>query len=110
MRRGVVFLIGLATLGTGIWLIASENSRNSLCNASSTHLLGISSSCQDVAWTYFAGFVIAGIGLVVLMFTRLMKRHELRYHARRESPTELSLRGVADPRETSIRKRRSKPQ
>jgi hypothetical protein len=92
MRRSVVFVIGLAALGTGLWLVASERTQNAACNANSSHLLGVSSSCQNVAWAYFLGFVVAGLGLIVLLFTRLMKRHELRYRGRRSSPTDLSLR------------------
>jgi hypothetical protein len=87
----VVFLLGLAVFGTGIWLLATEHSKTGGCTNAGGTLSGLSSSCQAIGWAYFAGFVVAGVGLVVLLFTRLMRRHERRYHPRPAGPPELSM-------------------
>lgn len=97
MRRGLVLFIGLAILATGIWMIATEHSRTAACNASFGtlgSLPGFSNSCQSVAWVYFGGFVATGLGLLVLLFAGLVKRHELRYRRPADKPTEFSLRDV----------------
>jgi hypothetical protein len=91
MRRGVTFVVGLCTLATGVWLIAAEHSRTAACNAASGPFSGAAASCQTVGWMYFGGFVVAGIGLMVLLFASLLRRHELPYR-RHDSLTELSLR------------------
>ncbi len=105
MRRGVVVLVGLAILGTGIWMIATEHTRNSACNSSIGALPGFSNSCQSVAWVYFGGFVATGLGVIVLLFAGLMKRHELRSRHRTDRPTEFSLRDVGshpEPHESGL--------
>lgn len=93
VRRSVAFVIGLGILATGVWLIATEHSRTAACTALSGPFSSASTSCQTVGWMYFGGFVVAGIGLMVLLFATLLKRHELPYRRHRHEPaTELSLR------------------
>jgi hypothetical protein len=94
VRRGFVFCIGAAIFGTGVWLIATEHSREAACKAATGVLPGISSSCQAIGWNYFAGFVAAAVGLIVVLFTGLMKQHELRYRGHPDRPTEFSLREI----------------
>lgn len=99
-------MVGLCILATGIWLIAAEHSRTAVCNATSGPFSGAAPSCQTVGWMFFGGFVVAGVGLMVLLFASLLKRHELPYRRQHEAVTELSLRMHArdtaadlDPRE-----------
>jgi hypothetical protein len=92
MRRGIAMIVGLCILATGIWLIAEEHSRTATCNAASGPYSGAAASCQTVGWMYFGGFVVAGIGLMVLLFATLLKRHELPYRHHDEPVTELSIR------------------
>jgi hypothetical protein len=97
MRRGVVFFFGLASIATGLWFIASEHSRTASCNASGGSLPGASPACQTIGWMYFAGFVIAGLGVMVLIFASLMKRHELRYHRQQHAAhSEIAIRMGAE--------------
>lgn len=92
MRRGIVFVLALATVATGVWLIATEHSRTAACNAATGQFPGLSPSCEQIGWMYFAGFVAVGFGLVAVLFTGLMSHHDRRSRARHDAPTELSLR------------------
>lgn len=92
MRRGVALIVGLCILATGVWLIAAEHSHTAACNAASGPYSGAAASCQTVGWMYFGGFVVAGVGLMVLLFASLLKRHELPYRHHHEAVTELSIR------------------
>lgn len=92
MRRRFVFALGAVILGTGVWLISHEHARDMACKASTNVLQPASSACQAIAWDYFAGVVVTAIGVIVLLFTVLMRRHELRYRGHRDRPTEISLR------------------
>jgi hypothetical protein len=92
MRRGVAMIIGLCILATGVWLIAAEHSHTAACNAASGPFSGAAASCQTVGWMYFGGFVVAGIGLMVLLFASLLKRHEPPYRLHHDPVTELSIR------------------
>jgi hypothetical protein len=94
VRRGFVFCIGAAIFGTGVWLIATEHSREAACKAATGLLPGVSATCQAIGWDYFAGFVAAAVGLIVVLFTGLMRRHELRYRGHPDKPTEFSLRKI----------------
>jgi hypothetical protein len=85
-------LIGLMILAAGIWLIATEHSREAACKAATGLLPGISTSCQAIGWNYFGGFVAASLGVIVLLFGALMKHHELRYRGHADKPTEFSFR------------------
>jgi hypothetical protein len=94
MRRGFVFLLGLATLATGIWLIVREHATDAVCNTPQPigSTLGTPPSCQNVAFVYFAGFVVAGAGVIVLLITWVMRRHELRYRGPSDARTDVTLR------------------
>jgi hypothetical protein len=92
MRRGLVFFIGVAILGTGIWLIATDHARDMSCKASTNVLQNISATCQAIGWDYFLGFVAAAAGVIVILFCGLIKRHEPRGHLQGDRPTEYSLR------------------
>jgi hypothetical protein len=92
MRRGVVTLAGLAVLAAGVWLVATEHGRAASCHATSGMVFGISNSCQSVGWVYFAGFAAACFGIILVGFSGLMRRHELRIRRHHDRPTEFSLR------------------
>jgi hypothetical protein len=100
-----MFIVGASILGTGIWLIATEHSREMTCKATGL-LPGASAPCQAIGWAYFLGFVVAAAGLIVVLFTGLMKRHEHRQYAHPERPTEMALRMGTDATERSSPRRR----
>jgi hypothetical protein len=92
MRRSLTLLVGLASFGSGLWLIASEPSRTAACTAGATNLVsGASNSCQSAAWIYFAGIVVVGLGIVVTGIALIMKRQEIRYRRHLDVPSDFSL-------------------
>jgi hypothetical protein len=72
-------------------MIVTEHSRTTTCSAGNDLVSGVSSSCQSAAAMYFAGFVCVGIGVMVIAFSLLMKRHEGRVRRRQHSPTEFEM-------------------
>lgn len=109
MRRGVVFGIGAAILGTGVWLIATEHARDAMCKASTGLFQGTSAACQSIGWDYFLGFVAAAVGVIVMLFTGLMKRHEARGHVHGDRVTDYSLRMHPSPNPRRIPSRTPTP-
>jgi hypothetical protein len=91
MRRGVAALVGLALLGGGVWLIMTEHSRTTGCTARTDLVSGVSNSCQSAAWIYFAGFVVVGFGLIVLLLASLMRRRETRLRRQDRLPSDYML-------------------
>jgi len=65
MLKRLFELLGLATLGVGLYLVFSEQSKNSACNATEGKFagLGMSASCQHVVYAYFGGFVVLAVGV-----------------------------------------------
>jgi len=93
MTRFFTAIIGFGLTGFGIWLIASEQSKNSACNAiqskvNGTSGIGISSSCLNIAWTYFGGFAILAVGVltVVVTFTMMKKLRKSRVRYQEKAP------------------------
>ena len=77
MRRGLVALLGLATLGVGSWLIATQGTKNAACNASIGKQMG--PTCSRIVFSYFGGFGLIGAGVVILGISLgLMKRKNMR--------------------------------
>jgi hypothetical protein len=79
MRRGLVALFGLATLGVGIWLIATQGSKNHACDASLGKQSGMGPACSHIVFSYFGGFCLIGMGVVILGISAvLMRRKSMR--------------------------------
>ena len=76
MLKRLFELLGLATLGVGLYLVFSEQSKNNACNATEGKFagLGMSSSCQHVVYAYFGGFVLLAVGALVVVFGLLATR------------------------------------
>jgi phage shock protein PspC (stress-responsive transcriptional regulator) len=80
MTRIIVFLVGLGATTYGVWIIASDNSRNTACNASHPTVGGLSSSigmgsgCLNIVWVYFLGFALLAFGLLAMVVAMSMMR------------------------------------
>ncbi|MGC1420321.1 MAG: hypothetical protein WA786_09440 [Acidimicrobiales bacterium] len=80
MARFFTAIIGFGLTGFGIWLIASEQTKNTACNAAQANVngasgIGMSSSCLNVTWAYFGGFAILAVGVLTIVITfAMMKR------------------------------------
>ena len=83
-------LIGLATMGVGVYFVAFEHSRDNACNASEGKLigLGMSAQCQHVVYAYFGGFVLLAAGVLIVVFGLLATRKAAK---RRLTPSKSSL-------------------
>ena len=60
-------LMGLITMGVGLSIISTVHSKNSVRTAggASLHHIGVSNSCLHIVWSYFGGFVLLTLGLLV---------------------------------------------
>jgi len=76
MLKRLFELLGLATMGVGLYLVFSEQSRNNACNATEGKFVGagMSASCQHVVDAYFGGFVLLATGVLVVLFGLLATR------------------------------------
>jgi len=76
MLKRLFELLGLATMGAGLYFVVTEQSQNTACNATEGKYvgLGISSTCQHVVYAYFGGFVLLAIGVLVVVFGLLATR------------------------------------
>ena len=97
MRRGIIAVLGLASVGLGVWLIVTEHSRNAACNSRLGFLPGLSSNCQSVSWYYLGGFALVGLGVVTVVLSMMLNRRERRHRRTRTGPTELELRASVKP-------------
>ena len=76
MLKRLFELLGLATLGVGLYLVFSEQSKNNACNATEGKFvgLGMSASCQHVVYAYFGGFLLLAVGTLVVVYGLLATR------------------------------------
>ncbi len=76
MLRGIAVILGLATMVFGAKLIATDHSKDAVCNASHGHYsaLGMNSDCLNVVSSYFAGFALVVVGLLVVVAALVMKK------------------------------------
>lgn len=86
-------VLGLGTLGYGIFLIVAEHSRFALCDGgvNSVSGLGMNDVCQNIVASYYLGFVLAVIGIMLSAFGVLaMKKNKgAKYRTRpSEAPLE----------------------
>jgi hypothetical protein len=74
-----VALLGLATLAVGAWLIATQGTKNTACNASLGKQSGMGPVCSHIVFSYFGGFGLVGAGVILLGVSAiLMKRKNMR--------------------------------
>jgi len=94
MFRSIVAFLGLAATGVGIWLITTEQPKNAACNASSHGGTGLSgtgigegTSCLNIVWSYFGGFVLLAFGvLTVVVALSMMRKTRRNKNPRRAEP------------------------
>ena len=89
MRRIVAFL-GLVTAGVGVWLIIIEQPKNAACNAAhptlgQTSIVGASTACTNIVWSYFGGFVLVAFGALIFVVAMAMMKKTRRNKAPRRA-------------------------
>jgi hypothetical protein len=69
-------LLGVATMGVGLYFVIGERTQNNACNATEGRFagLGMSAQCQHVVYAYFGGFVLLAAGALVAVFGLLATR------------------------------------
>jgi hypothetical protein len=89
MLKRLFELLGLATMGVGLYFVLSEQTQNNACNAIEGKFvgLGMSATCQHVVYAYFGGFVLLAVGALVVVFGLLATRRA----AKRRSTIKHSL-------------------
>jgi len=72
-------MLGLVTLGVGIWLITTQGSKNDACNASLGKQAGMGPTCSHIVFSYFGGFGLIGAGVIMVGISAVvMKRKSMR--------------------------------
>lgn len=76
MLRRAFELLGLGTMGAGLYFVLAEQSQNNACNATQGKFvgLGMNAQCQHVVYAYFGGFVLLALGALVVLFGLLATR------------------------------------
>ena len=69
-------LLGLVTMGAGLWLVIINEHKNSACNATEATLRGslMTNECSHIVYEYFSGFVLLALGTMVVIFGLLSTR------------------------------------
>jgi hypothetical protein len=68
-------LLGLVTMGVGLWLVIANEGENTTCNATQHYrALGMSAVCSRIVYSYFSGFVLLALGVMVVIFGLLSTR------------------------------------
>jgi hypothetical protein len=100
MLKRLFELIGLATMGVGIYFVVSEQSKNNTCNTTEGKVvgLGMSASCQHVVYAYFGGFVLLAAGTIVTVFGLLATRKAAKRHLAGRNPSLASQYQWVDPK------------
>jgi drug/metabolite transporter (DMT)-like permease len=82
-------LLGLATMGVGIYFVVSEQSQNDACNATAGKFdgLSVSTACQHVVYAYFGGFVLLVAGALVAVFGLLATRKAAKRRQTEKNPS-----------------------
>ena len=79
MMRYIVAFLGVVTGAGGVWLIVLEQPKNAACNAAHPTLgelatAGASSTCTNIVWSYFGGFVLVAFGALTVVVAAAMMR------------------------------------
>ena len=95
MFKRFAVLLGLASMGGGLYVIAIEQAKDTACNAHQGRFAsyGMSRECVHVVWIYFGGFGLIIVGLIfVLIGLASMRKHGGNRAARRGAhPTGIQL-------------------
>lgn len=95
MFKRFALLLGLATMGVGLYLIAIERAKDSACNAYQGRpaSYGMSRECVHVVWIYFGGIGLIVVGLIAVLIglASMRKFGDNRAPRHREHLTELQL-------------------
>jgi hypothetical protein len=69
-------LLGLVTMGVGLWLVITNEHQNHACDAIEGKYrgLGMSTQCSHIVYSYFSGFVLLALGVMVVIFGLLSTR------------------------------------
>ncbi len=68
-------LLGPVTMGVGLWLVIANEHKNTTCNAEQHYrALGMSAECSRIVYSYFSGFVLLALGVMVVIFGLLSTR------------------------------------
>jgi hypothetical protein len=94
MGKRLTAILGLALMGFGTWLIATEGTKNAACNGNTDQITGVGSYCQNVAFWYFGAFVLVAVGLFIVGFSFLLRKRESRSY-RRKKPQEIPREDMA---------------
>jgi hypothetical protein len=83
MLKRLFELLGLATMGVGLWLVIANEGQNTSCNALQKYEeTGVSAECSRIVYSYFSGFVLLALGVMVVIFgllsTRKSKKRRLK--------------------------------
>jgi hypothetical protein len=78
-------LLGLITMGVGLWLVIANEGKNTTCNADQQYrALGMSTECSHIVYSYFSGFVLLALGVMVVIFGLLATRKSKKRRPRRK--------------------------
>jgi hypothetical protein len=93
-------VFGLIAMGAGVYFVASEHSKQSVCNATEGKYIGfgMSPQCQHVVYAYFGGFILLAAGALVVVFGLLATRRASNNRHTSKNPSLASQYHSADPR------------
>jgi hypothetical protein len=93
-------LLGVVTMGVGLYFVISEQSKNDACNATAGRFdgLGMSAGCQHVIYAYFGGFVLMAAGALVVVFGLLATRKAAKKRVSARNPSLASQYHMVDPK------------
>ena len=82
-------LLGLVTMGFGVYFVTTEQKQNQACNNLAGHFrgIGVSASCQRAVWIYFGGFLLLALGLLVVIFGLLATRRSAKRRVKNRNPS-----------------------
>ena len=81
MFRRFVALVSLAIIVVGVWIIKTQHAKDAACAMRNgrTTTPTYNANCSSVITSYFAGFAIALLGVLVFIFAvTVMKRRQRR--------------------------------
>jgi hypothetical protein len=82
-------LLGLVTMGVGLWLVITNEHQNHACDAIEGKYrgLGMSTQCSHIVYSYFSGFVLLALGVMVVIFGLLSTRKAKKRRTKRKPST-----------------------
>jgi hypothetical protein len=82
-------LLGLVTMGFGVYFVKSNQKQNQTCNDLAAHFrgIGVSPACERVVWIYFGGFLLLALGLIVVIFGLLSTRRSVKRRLKNRNPS-----------------------